>query len=379
MAAVTVLIAAERLAPAGERVARGIGVIVVGFGLFLIAKGYRHGLGGVGPHRHNSDCAFAHTALHSAGFLGPERRPYGAAVNDQKASGDEPAVSSPDLTVAMALGSKAQLPFHIVGIGASAGGLQALEEFFDRVARTAAWPTSSSSICRPITPACSARILSRRAQHPGEGNHGRHGGRAEPRLRHRAGPYAHATRRHLRLGEPVEKRGHRRPVDDFFRSLAAEQKEKAIAVILSGTGTNGTAGAQAIKAAGGICIAQNPSRASFPGMPRSLIDAGYADQIQGGPRDIPDMLTALCASSISRQWRRRAGRRRCAAARSCTHARDPRHPAHAHPTRLQRLRKATLLRRIHRRMGLVGIANLGDYARSLRSSADEVERSPTTS
>src|ERR1700730_6183284 len=94
---------------------------------------------------------------------------------------------------------------------------------------------------------------------------------------------------HLHLGEPVEKRGHRRPVDDFFRSLAEEQKERAIAVILSGTGTNGTAGAQAIKAAGGICIAQNPESAAFPGMPRSLIHAGYADQVLA-PKDIPSVL-----------------------------------------------------------------------------------------
>jgi two-component system CheB/CheR fusion protein len=62
----------------------------------------------------------------------------------------------------------------------------------------------------------------------------------------------------LHLGQPLEKRGHGRPVDDFFRSLAREQKESAIAVILSGTGTNGSAGAQVIKAAGGVCIAQDP-------------------------------------------------------------------------------------------------------------------------
>ena len=85
----------------------------------------------------------------------------------------------------------------------------------------------------------------------------------------------------LHLGEPVEKRGHRRPIDDFFRSLAQEQKENAIAVILSGTGTNGTAGAQAIKAAGGLCVAQDPDSAEFPGMPQSVIYAGYADQVLG--------------------------------------------------------------------------------------------------
>jgi two-component system CheB/CheR fusion protein len=50
----------------------------------------------------------------------------------------------------------------------------------------------------------------------------------------------------LHLGEPVEKRGHRRPVDDFFRSLAREQKENALAVVLTGTGTNGSSGAQFI-------------------------------------------------------------------------------------------------------------------------------------
>src|SRR6185312_14146764 len=93
----------------------------------------------------------------------------------------------------------------------------------------------------------------------------------------------------LRLGEPVGMRGHRRPVDDFFRSLASEQKESAIVVVLSGTGTNGTAGAQAIKAAGGLCIAQDPDSADFPGMPRSLIHAGYADQVLK-TMDIPAVL-----------------------------------------------------------------------------------------
>src|SRR5437868_4913012 len=94
----------------------------------------------------------------------------------------------------------------------------------------------------------------------------------------------------FKLGEPVEKRGHRRPVDDFFRSLAREQREKAIAVVLSGMGTNGTAGAQAIKAAGGLCIAQDPEEAEFPGMPRSLIHAGYADQVLAAG-EIPGLLS----------------------------------------------------------------------------------------
>jgi two-component system CheB/CheR fusion protein len=100
----------------------------------------------------------------------------------------------------------------------------------------------------------------------------------------------------LRLGEPVQKRGHRRPVDDFFRSLALEQQAKAIVVVLSGTGTNGTAGAQAVKAAGGLCIAQEPESAEFPGMPRSLIQSGYADEVLA-PERIPALLTRFARRS----------------------------------------------------------------------------------
>src|SRR6185295_19285904 len=83
----------------------------------------------------------------------------------------------------------------------------------------------------------------------------------------------------LHLGDPVEAPMRSRPIDDFFRSLAEEQRERAIAIILSGMGSNGAAGAQAIKAVGGLCIAQEPESAGFPSMPRHLIDAGYADYI----------------------------------------------------------------------------------------------------
>src|SRR5262249_25509569 len=93
----------------------------------------------------------------------------------------------------------------------------------------------------------------------------------------------------LHLGEPVEKPGHRRPVDDFFRSLAEEQRERAIGIVMSGMGSNGSAGAQAIKAVGGICIAQEPESAKFPSMPRSLIDHGQSDFILR-PAEMPEVL-----------------------------------------------------------------------------------------
>ena len=97
-------------------------------------------------------------------------------MNDQKTSGDEPAVSSPDLTLAMALGQKSQLPFHIVGIGASAGGLQALEEFFENVAVDSGMAYVVVQHLSPDHTSLLGEILSPRP-YPGQGDRGRHGGR----------------------------------------------------------------------------------------------------------------------------------------------------------------------------------------------------------
>ena len=93
-----------------------------------------------------------------------------------------------------------------------------------------------------------------------------HGGRAGPRLRHPPRPRADDPRRPAstsgrELGGP---RAANRPVDDFFKSLAEEQRERAICIIMSGMGSNGTAGAQAIKAVGGLCIAQDPEIGAVP-------------------------------------------------------------------------------------------------------------------
>src|SRR5262249_28911858 len=76
------------------------------------------------------------------------------------------------------------------------------------------------------------------------------------------------------------------PVDYFFRSLAADQGARAIGIILSGTGTDGTFGLKAIKEAGGITFAQDPTTAKYDGMPRSAIDSGCVDAILA-PRRSP--------------------------------------------------------------------------------------------
>lgn len=81
----------------------------------------------------------------------------------------------------------------------------------------------------------------------------------------------------LELLEPSEPRSQRLPIDFFFRSLAHDQHERAIGVVLSGTGSDGTQGVRAIKGEGGMVMAQSPESTEFDGMPRSAIATGLVD------------------------------------------------------------------------------------------------------
>ena len=82
---------------------------------------------------------------------------------------------------------------------------------------------------------------------------------------------------HLRLEEFKSPRGLRRPIDRFFRSLARECGESAVAVVLSGTGSDGADGAREVKGAGGLVFVQDPRQAKYDGMPQSVLDLSGAD------------------------------------------------------------------------------------------------------
>ena len=82
---------------------------------------------------------------------------------------------------------------------------------------------------------------------------------------------------HLQLLEPSAPRGQRLPIDYFFRSLAQDQHERAIGIILSGTGSDGTAGVRAIKGEAGMVMVQSPESTEFDGMPRSALATGLVD------------------------------------------------------------------------------------------------------
>ena len=101
----------------------------------------------------------------------------------------------------------------------------------------------------------------------------------------------------LHLMEPKQPRGLRMPIDFFFRSLAQDQRERAIGIVLSGTGSDGALGVRAIKGEGGMVIAQDPATTEYDGMPRNAIATGLVDY-QLPPAEIPAQLIAYVAHAF---------------------------------------------------------------------------------
>jgi two-component system CheB/CheR fusion protein len=103
----------------------------------------------------------------------------------------------------------------------------------------------------------------------------------------------------LQLLEPAAPRRLRLPIDVFFRSLAQDQHERAICIVLSGTGSDGTLGLRAVKGEGGMAMAQNPESTEHDGMPRSANGTGLVDFVPP-PAEMPARLIAYVAHAFGR-------------------------------------------------------------------------------
>ncbi|HEX4129556.1 MAG TPA: chemotaxis protein CheB [Pirellulales bacterium] len=290
-------------------------------------------------------------------------------VEDQQldATGPEPTEEPDRLAEPVDGEQPPRLAFPVIGMGASAGGLEAYSDFFKAMAPDSGMAFVLIQHLPPERESMMAEILAKRTEMPvREVVDG-----VEVEANHvyviRPGHTLTIKDGRLHLGEPLEKPGHRRPVDDFFRSLAEEQRERAVCVIMSGMGSNGTAGAQAIKAVGGVCIAQEPESAKFPSMPRALIDSGLADFVLRPP-DVSDFLLRYSTHPYVR------GRVPATLPRS-----ERQHLQEVFAILRTRTRhsfdgykKPTVLRRIQRRMGLHQVHELAEYVRLLRQSTIEV-------
>ncbi len=186
---------------------------------------------------------------------------------------------APELKVATSSEHPPGSDFPIVGIGASAGGLAAFEGFFSGMPVDAD-PGMAFVLVQHLAPdyksmlADLVRCFTRM-----------------PVFQIEDGMQVQVNRVYiipprydlallngtLHLLEPGEPRAQRLPVDSFFRSLALDQRERAIGIVLSGTGSDGALGVRAIKAAGGLVMAQSPELAEYDGMPNSAIASGQVD------------------------------------------------------------------------------------------------------
>ncbi|MDE2620132.1 MAG: PAS domain-containing protein [Sphingomonadales bacterium] len=260
----------------------------------------------------------------------------------------------------------AAAPLRVVGIGASAGGLEALREMLAPVRQPTGLafvvvqhldPNHESLLAQLLASHTSLRVVQAEGGEwivpetvyiipPGFG------------LAIEGGVLA--------LTEFAQPRGLRRPIDDFFLSLAADRQAAAACVILSGTGADGTIGLRAIKENGGVCAVQDPATARYDGMPVSAAGTGLVDFVLP-----PDQIVGCLMTFFSR-----------AAARAGA---DEAHPAGVAESleeigRILRrgvghdfsgYKRGTLVRRVERRMQVRGIARAADYAARLASDPAE--------
>ena len=176
-------------------------------------------------------------------------------------------------------GAQSPTTFPIVGIGASAGGLDAFKKFFSALPADSGMAFVLIQHLDPTRESLTAELV---------GTYTRmrvvqveDGMRVEANRVYVIPPntYLSIHDRTLRLSAPTAPRSLRMAVDFFLRSLAEDQHENAIGIILSGTGTDGTLGLKEIKAGGGMTMVQDPQTAQHDGMPRSAIASGSADYV----------------------------------------------------------------------------------------------------
>ncbi len=255
--------------------------------------------------------------------------------------------------------------FPIVGLGASAGGLEALEQFFRAVPAGIGMAFVVVQHLDPSHPSILAEILQRSSLLPVLEVQDQMQVEADhvyviPPNRDLA-----ILHRVLQLHEPIEARGHRLPIDGFLRSLAEDQAENSAGIILSGTGSDGTLGLRAIYGAGGLCLAQDIATARYDGMPSSAIAAGYVNRILV-PDAMPQTLleTFRSAAHLPAAVKRApsAGLNRILMLLRATTGHD-----------FSLYKISTVGRRIERRMTQHGIADADAYARYLKEHPAELQ------
>ena len=258
--------------------------------------------------------------------------------------------------------------FPIVGIGASAGGLEALEEFLRNVPSASGLAFVIVQHLDPAHKGAMVELLQRATSMPVM--QVKDGQKVKPDCVYMIPPNKDMSILHgvLYLLPPASPHGLNLPIDFFFRSLAEDQQEHAIGVVLSGMGSDGTLGVQAIKEKAGTAFVQSLESAKFSAMPRSVVSAGLADVV-GTAAELPQRILAYHrrVAHIARPESWLEDKQRSALEKIFVLLR-----AHS-GNDFSVYKRTTVLRRIERRMNLHQIENMASYVRYLREHGRELD------
>ncbi|WP_233505945.1 chemotaxis protein CheB [Rhodoferax lacus] len=259
--------------------------------------------------------------------------------------------------------------FPLVGIGASAGGLQALQLFLGGVPPASGMafvivqhrdPTHDGQLVEILQRSTPMPVLQAADQML-----------VQPDHVYVIPPDQDLSllQGRLLLLEPMRQHGPRLPIDFFFRALAADMRARSIGVILSGTGSDGTLGLRAIREASGSVFVQDPITAAFDSMPRSAIAAGLADVV-ASPQELAQRVLSY---RTFEPWQAKM-------APEAGGGDEPDLDKVIAVLRLQTgqdfslYKKSTVYRRVERRMALHQLPRLGDYLRFLRQNKQEASQ-----
>ncbi len=262
---------------------------------------------------------------------------------------------------------KQKTDFHVVGVGASAGGLDALEKLFSNAPANNGLAFVVIQHLSPDYKSLMADLLAKRTAMPVQV--AKDGIAIQPNHVYLIPPKKNMTIFHhkLYLTERESEQLHL-PIDIFFRSLADDVGEKAIGIILSGTGSDGTRGLRAIKEQGGIVIVQDERTAKFDGMPRSAISTNLVDYILAPEHMVREMLNYVqhpCLVSDP-TLKKAIAQDEDNLSKIFALLRDQSGVDFTY------YKQSTMIRRIERRMGIKQIEKLSDYLHYLYQSPTEV-------
>jgi two-component system CheB/CheR fusion protein len=257
--------------------------------------------------------------------------------------------------------------FPIVGIGASAGGLNAIQKLLEKMPENTGLAFVVIQHLAATQESMLPEILSRSTKMPVTKV-------ANEMVIEKNHVYVIPSGATMTIGDKVLKLHPKgasfKPIDEFLRSLAAERKTQAIGVVLSGTGTDGTEGLKFIKAEGGITFAQDPKTAQYPDMPRSAIAEEAADFILS-PEQIAQELSSIAKHP---EISRRKMETRAPEAKEETDIMSIFALLQAaFGVDFDNYKKSTVSRRISRRMVLNKIENLKKYVLYLRTHKEELQ------